>query len=170
MWSFRTIGSKLWCVEQEQDCGQSHKQTDRHRNNVNTIVSLWDYILNHFRYHTDNNVPCKVISRKFETFSNRKHASSNMSFQLESITYMYIIVRILSIVQWTPTSEYKHLLTCTSIHTVDACMSMFPEPIIHVVLRTPSEIHIIHSRENNITCNKYSSLRFGPGLWATDKD
>ena len=29
MWSFRTIGSKLWCVEQDQDCGQSHRQTDR---------------------------------------------------------------------------------------------------------------------------------------------
>ena len=28
MWSFRTIGSKLWCVEQDQDCGQSHRLTD----------------------------------------------------------------------------------------------------------------------------------------------
>ena len=32
----------LWCVEQDQDCGQSHIQTDTHTDNVNTIVSLKD--------------------------------------------------------------------------------------------------------------------------------
>ena len=40
MWSFRTIGSILWCVEQDQDCGQSHRQTD----NVNTIEYLRELI------------------------------------------------------------------------------------------------------------------------------
>ena len=76
MWSFRTIGSKLWCVEQDQDCGQSHRQTDRQTHRQRELII--QVFKHNYNIMLCNNVYNSWVYDRIKVTSTKNHILTQM--------------------------------------------------------------------------------------------